>query len=386
MRIWQREPVACAVIASLALVACNPDGAQPVSEGMAGATGWSTGGGSSGGSNTGGASAEPWMFGEPLNSDRGEFWVQNHDRRLIRGTWEALRVEEHSLDISWPYEIEFLPSEGVSVEVVEAEPFRFHAETLGPARVPFRGTDKHGTTEDSFSFEVEEPVSFTMGTCDRVLGGFGVGVRLLLNDRSSPTPPQGLLPVTVSPAHAAEVKAIDGYLASEFQLLISAGFVGTFELRSTLADRSINQLTAVAPSELQPPRILGNGTVGIGKTFTVGVEPSTADGVVCSRIPVTLTATAASDCRVVRLQPDAFYHPFGRPMFELVGEVVGGLCEVVVQYDQVELEAMLGAEWYAALPAASRAPVTVQLDIEILTNAPPGSTVDSGGGSGDGWD
>jgi hypothetical protein len=73
-------------------------------------------------------------------------------------------------------------------------------------------------------------------------------------------------------------------------------------------------------------------------------------------------------------------------MFELVGEVVGGLCEVVVQYDQLELEATLGAEWYAGLPAASRAPVTVQLDIEILVNAPPGSTVDSGGGSGDGWD
>ena len=213
----------------------------------------------------------------------------------------------------------------------------------------------------------------------------------MLNDRIGTVgAPQGLLPVEVVPASAAQARAVDGYLASTFELLVVPGFVGTFELRSTLEDGSINTLIAVDPSELEIPRLLARGTVGLGKTFTVAIEPWTADGVVCARVPITLTASAGSACRVVRLLPASFYNPNERIKYEVVGEVLDGLCELVAQYDQAEIEATLGADFYASLPAAITGPVTIALEVEIVMNPPRGVSIDTGGrgssSGGGGWD
>jgi hypothetical protein len=366
----------------LAVVACDSEDETFAPDGEAGAAG------EAGAPGTGGKPEKPWNWGEPLTSERGEFSIANHDHRLINGTWEALRIDEGSTDLRVPFTVEFFDTDEVSVETIEGEPYRFHAKKVGSTIVKFRATDSNGSVEDAFRFEVEDPTSMKMGACERVLGGSGTDVSFYLNARIGPSP-QGLLPVEVSPASAAQVEPIGGYLATRFKLPIAAGFVGSFDLRSTLADESYVTLRAVDPIELEPPRIFGQGSVGIGRTFTVAIEAWTAEGVVCSPVPVTLIETEASDCRVLRALPTSFYEPFERPKWELVGDVLGGICELVVQYDQVAFEAIIGAEAYAALPVDVTGPVTVQLDIDFVEPS-HSNAVDTGGGSSGssfgGWD
>jgi hypothetical protein len=268
------------------------------------------------------------------------------------------------------------------------EPFRIHAVTPGTATLRFRATDAERTIEDSFELQVEAATSFSMRTCERVLGGFSTDVGFTVNGSVRFSTPQGLLPVEVHPASAATPVPLGGYRATEFELLVSPGFVGTFEVRSTLADGAVNTLIAADPSTLEPPRLFARGTIGVGNKFTVLAEAWAPEGAVCARIPMTLEASAGSACRVLSLLPAPFYYPSRQPYFEVIGDVVGGVCELIAQYDQAELEATLGVEWYAALPAATRAPATIQLPIEIVENLPTVPTIihdggTSGGGGGD---
>ncbi len=380
---------AALALTALVAVACDSDDESPAPDGSAGAIGQAGTSGTGADSGTGGKPQRPWNFGEPLISERGDFSILNHDHRLIVGTSESLFIEEGSSDLRVPFTVEFFDTEEVSVETIVGEPYKFHGKKAGSSLVKFRATDSDGdTVDDAFRFEVEEPVSMTMGACEQVLGGSGTDVSFFLNDRIG-FRPQGLLPVEVSPPSAAQVDIVDGYMATRFQVHVAQGFVGTFELKSTLPDGSSNTLRAVSPVDLEPPRIFGKGTVGIGNNFTVAVETWTADGVVCSPIPVTLVETAASDCRVLRRIQTSFYEPFERPKYELVGEVIGGICEVVAQYDQAALEAILGVEGYAALPENVRAPLTIKLDIELVE---PSHAVEintdggSGSSGGGGWD
>ncbi len=370
-------------LCAFAATACDTDDETFAPDGAAGAAG------AAGAPGTGGKPEKPWNWGEPLISERGEFSIANHDRRLINGTWEALRIDEGSTDLRVPFTVEFFDTDEVSVETIEGEPYRFHAKKIGSTVVKFRATDENGSVEDAFRFVVEEPTSMKMGACERVLGGSGTDVSFYLNARIGPSP-QGLLPVEVSPASAAQVEAIGGYLATRFSLPIAAGFVGTFDLRSTLADGSFITLKAVDPLGLEPPRVFGTGVVGVGNFFYVAAEAWTAEGVVCSPVPVTLVETEASDCRVVSAVPASFYEPFERPKYQLVGDVLGGICELIVQYDQIALEAMIGAEAYAALPVEVTGPVTIKLEIEFVDPGPGGDNVDIGGGSSGsgfgGWD
>ncbi len=386
------RPFQVGVVASVTLAGCvffsacgSEEQAQPRDQGVAGAAGAGVVGAAGAGDSTG-SGGKPWSDGELLYSELGNFTLENG--RLIAGTWESHFFGLATNDFSQPFTVEFLPSDGVYGEVVVGEPFRIHAVTPGRATLRFRATDEDRSIEDSFAFTVEEATSFSMRTCERVLGGFSTDVGFTLNGSVRYSTPQGLLPVEVHPANAATPTPLGGYRATEFELIVSAGFVGTFEVRSTLADGSVNTLVAADPTRLEPPRLFARGTAGVGKTFTVLAEAWTPEGAVCARIPVTLEATAASTCRVLRLLPAPFYRPSGQPYFELVGDVVGGVCELIAQYDRAELEATLGAEWYAALPASARAPVTLQLDIDIVENPPPGSEVihdggTSGGGGGD---
>ncbi len=379
-------------VASVALAgcvvfaACSPvEAPAPRDQGVAGAAGASVVG-AAGTGNSDGSGGQPWSEGEPLLSEQGNFTLENG--RYIAGTWEAHFFETATTDFTQPFTVEFLPSDGVYGEVVEGEPFRIHAVTPGPATLRFRATTENRSVEDSFALQVDAATSFSMRTCERVLGGFSADVGFTLNESVRYSAPQGLLPVEVSPTTAATPQAIGGYRATEFELLVSAGFVGTFEVRSTLADGSVNTLIAADPTTLEPPRLFARGTVGIGDTFTVLAEAWTPQGAVCARIPLTLEASAGSACHVVRLLPAAFYRPSGQPYFEVVADVVGGVCELIAQFDQVAIEAMLGAEWYAALPASTRAPATIQLDIDIVENPPTVPTIihdggTSGGGGGD---
>jgi hypothetical protein len=324
----------------------------------------------------------PWSPSK-LRSESGQFGSDHLDE-LIAGTWEAIRIDEHAASFSAPFSLEFLPSEGVTVEEVVGAPFRFHAHTVGTARVPFRATDAHRTIEDAFLFNVVKPVSFDMGACDRVLGGFGLDVGFVFNGWTTRlySAPQGLLPVEVQPPDAAVAIAHDGYLATRFQLHVTDGFMGSIELRSTLGDDSSKIVTAIDPRSLLKPALFTIPYAPIGKKFVVGVAPMSPEGVVCSPIPVTLVAAQGAACHVVGLQAPDYYMPFNPPGFEVIGDVIGGTCELVVQYDRTAIDASFGSDWAANLPADSPvlSSATIVLDIEIVD-----STTPTPGGGGGGW-